>query len=50
MKGKLVLIASTGILIGIITGITIKNMPAGITLGMIIGIVSCLFTSIVSKS
>jgi len=50
MKDKFGLLLTIGIVGGIAVGIAIKNIPAASSMGMIIGLISGLFTKIVSKN
>lgn len=50
VKDRFGLFLIVGIAIGTAVGIAIKNIPAATTMGMIIGLISGLFTKIVSKN
>lgn len=49
MKDRFGFLLTLGIVIGTAVGITIKNIPAAASMGMIIGLISGLFTKIGSK-
>lgn len=50
VKDRFGLLLTLGIAIGTAVGIAIKNIPAAASMGMIIGLISGLFTKIVSKN
>ena len=50
MKDRFGFLLTLGIVIGTAVGITIKNIPAAASMGMIIGLITGLFTKIVSKN
>ena len=50
MKDRFELLLSLGIVIGIIVGVAIDNIPAASSMGMIIGLIFGLFTKIVSNN
>ncbi|HJS55807.1 MAG TPA: hypothetical protein VJ765_14740 [Chitinophagaceae bacterium] len=50
MKDRFGLLLSLGIVVGVIAGLAIDNIPAASSLGMIIGLLSGLLTKIVSKN
>ena len=49
MKDRFGLLLTLGIGIGAAVGIAIKNIPAAASMGLIIGLISGLFTKIMSK-
>lgn len=50
VKDRFGLFLTLGIVIGTAVGVAIKNIPAATSMGMIIGLISGLFTKIVSKN
>ena len=46
MKDRFGLLLSLGIVTGIIVGVAIDKIPAAASMGMIIGLISALFTKI----
>ena len=50
VKDRFGLLLSLGIVIGSIVGVAIENIPAAASMGMIIGLISGLFTKIISNN